>query len=72
MSSRDGRRKVQRLAPESLVECENCRELVVFRLVRTVRVASEPDRVYAYLECPNCGARATQMRWRRSGEGGGR
>jgi hypothetical protein len=71
MSSRDGRRKVQRLAPESLVECECCRELVVFRLVRTVKVAAEPNRVYAYLECPSCGARATQMRWRRSGKGDG-
>lgn len=71
MSSRDGRRKVQRLAPESLVECESCRELVVFRLIRTAKVAAEPNRVYAYLECPNCGARATQMRWRRSGKGDG-
>ena len=67
MYSRVGDKKpVQHLPPEELIECDTCRELVVFRLVRTVKVAAEPDRVYAYLECPNCGARATQMRWRRT------
>lgn len=69
MSSRVGdKTPVQHLPPEELIECAACRELVVFRMVRTVKVAAEPDRVYAYLKCPNCGARATQMRWRRSGK----
>ena len=69
MSSRVGNKiTVQHLPPEALVECANCRELVVFRVIRTQAVRGDDSRRYAYLECPNCGARATQMRWRRSGK----
>lgn len=50
---------------ESLVECSECRELVTFRVLRTQGVKGDPSMRYAYLECPNCGARATQMRWHR-------
>lgn len=59
--------KIQRLPPEGMLECSRCHELVVFRLVRTVRVSGDPGRVYAYLKCPVCGALATQMRNARRG-----
>lgn len=67
MFSRDGNKiTVQHLPPEALVECANCRELVAFRVIRTQAVKGDDSRRYAYLECPNCGARATQLRWARS------
>lgn len=66
MCSRGGNDNVQHLPPEGLVECAKCRQLVVFRVTRTQAVKGDDRRRYAYLECPECGARATQLRWARS------
>ena len=55
----------QRFPFEQTVLCNSCCKHVIFSVVRTVRCKTDPRKVYAYLACPNCGARATQIRWRR-------
>lgn len=57
----------QRLPPEGAYHCEGCGRLVPFRVVRTCASKTDARKVYAYLECPACGHRATQSRWRRRG-----
>ena len=54
--------KVQRLPPEGGVVCEGCKNLVKFRLVRSKPCKTQPGRMIAYLVCPVCGHKATQIR----------
>ena len=55
----------QHLPPEGAYHCDRCKRLVIFRVVRTQQVRADPRKRYAYLVCPECGARATQIRWKR-------
>jgi hypothetical protein len=52
----------QRFPFEQTVLCNSCCKHVIFSVVRTVRCPKDPTRCYTYLVCPNCGARATQIR----------
>jgi len=54
--------KVQRLPPEGGAVCEGCGNVVLFRFVRSKPCATQPGHVIAYLECPRCGHKATQIR----------
>ncbi len=54
--------KVQRLPPDCGVVCEGCGNVVLFRFVRSKPCATQSGRVIAYLECPRCGHKATQIR----------
>ena len=56
---------VQRLPPQGAYHCDKCKQLVVFKVVRTVRIRGDANKVYAYLVCPKCEAKATQTRWRK-------
>ena len=60
MSTR--RESVQRLLPEGGVICDGCRNLVKFRFVRSKPCRTQPGRMIAYLVCPVCGHKATQIR----------
>ncbi|MDE3276644.1 MAG: hypothetical protein PUJ80_11560 [Verrucomicrobiota bacterium] len=72
MSSKDGD-AVQRLPPEGTYTCAGCGREVVFRVVQSKRVRRKPGMSYAYLACPLCGHRATQLRSsRRFPPGGGK
>ena len=53
---------VQRLPPEGDHVCNGCGNLVWFRIVRTKPSKTRPGRMIAYLVCPICGQKATQMR----------
>lgn len=53
---------VQRLPPEGGNICDKCHNLVHFRLVRSKPCKTMPGRMIAYLACPVCGHRATQIR----------
>lgn len=53
---------VQRLPPEGGHFCDGCKQLVKFRLVRSRPSKTWPGRMIAYLACPLCGHRATQIR----------
>lgn len=55
----------QRLPPEGAYHCERCKNLVVFRTVRTKPSRTLEGKMIAYLVCPTCGHRATQMRFRK-------
>lgn len=57
--------KVQMLPPEAEYCCNSCGERVVFKVVRTRPIGGDMDRVIAYLECPLCGNKARQVRWKR-------
>lgn len=57
--------KVQHLPPEGAYICDRCKEEVLFRVVRTSAFRGDVRKCYAYLQCPKCGARATQIRWAR-------
>ena len=54
--------KIQRLPPEGGNICDGCKKLVKFKVVRTKPSKTSPGRVIAYLVCPVCGHKATQMR----------
>ena len=54
--------KVQRLPPEGGVVCEGCQNVVRFKLRATKPCKTQPGRVIAYLFCPICGHKATQIR----------
>ena len=54
--------KVQRLPPEGGNFCDGCKNLVKFRLRTTKPCKSQPGRMIAYLYCPICGQKATQIR----------
>ena len=56
------RESVQRLPPEGEVICEGCKNVVKFRLVRSKPCRTQPGRMIAYLTCPVCGHKATQIR----------
>lgn len=60
MSTR--RESVQRLPPEGGIVCEGCKKVVRFRFVRSKPCKTQPGRMVAYLECPVCGHKATQIR----------
>lgn len=60
----------QRLPPEGAHFCDGCGELVIFRVVRTRTCATWPGKRIAYLTCPLCGHRATQIRFSRRGRKG--
>ena len=53
---------VQRLPPEGGNICDGCKNLVKFRLVRSKPCKTQPNRMIAYLACPICGHKATQIR----------
>ena len=55
-------RGVQRLPPEGGHICDGCKNLVKFKLRTTKPCKSWPGRMIAYLYCPLCGHKATQMR----------
>lgn len=61
MSTKDD--KIQRLPPEGGNFCDGCGELVKFKLVRTKPSKTWPGKVIAYLCCPRCGHKATQIRF---------
>lgn len=62
-TKRDAKRdSVQRLLPEGGVICEGCGKVVKFRLVRSKPCKTQPGRMIAYLACPVCGHKATQIR----------
>ena len=54
--------EIQRLPPEGGNICDECKNLVKFKVVRTKPSKTFPGRVIAYLVCPVCGHKATQMR----------
>lgn len=54
--------KVQRLPPEGGHICDGCKKLVKFKLRTTKPCKSRPGRMIAYLYCPLCGHKATQVR----------
>ena len=58
----DKKSTVQRLLPEGGVVCEGCGKVVRFRFVRSKPCKTQPGRMIAYLECPRCGHKATQIR----------
>ena len=60
-----GEVKPQRLPPEGAYHCDGCGELVLFKVLRTQAVRSNPRKRDGYLVCPKCGHKATQIRWRR-------
>ena len=53
---------VQRLPPEGGHFCDGCKQLVKFKVRRTRPCATRPGRMIAYLYCPVCGHKATQVR----------
>jgi len=53
---------VQRLPPEGGNFCDGCNNLVKFQLVRSKPCKAQPGRMIAYLRCPVCGHKATQVR----------
>jgi len=54
--------KVQRLPPEGGNFCDGCKQLVKFKLRATKPCKTMPGRMIAYLYCPVCGHKATQVR----------
>ncbi len=60
MSTKD--EKVQRLPPEGGHFCDGCKKLVRFKLRRSKPCKTQPGRMIAYLYCPLCGHKATQIR----------
>lgn len=53
---------VQRLPPEGGIVCDGCGNVVRFRFVRSKACKTQPGRMIAYLVCPVCGHKATQVR----------
>ena len=60
MSTR--RESVQRLPPEGGVVCEGCKKVVRFKMRASKPCKNQPGRMIAYLFCPICGHKATQIR----------
>jgi uncharacterized Zn finger protein (UPF0148 family) len=62
-TKRDTKRdSVQRLLPEGGVICEGCGNVVKFKLRSSKPCRTQPGRMIAYLYCPICGHKATQIR----------
>lgn len=54
--------KVQRLPPEGGVVCDGCKNVVRFKMRASKPCKNQPGHMIAYLYCPICGHKATQIR----------
>ena len=54
--------RVQRLPPEGETICDGCGNAVRFKVRATKLCKTRPGSMIAYLVCPVCGQKATQVR----------
>ena len=58
-------KRIQHMPPEGGNICDGCKRLVRFKLRTTKPSKTWPGKRIAYLYCPLCGHKATQIRFSR-------